>query len=189
MPTEAPKRSLRPLYAALAACVLVGAVSAALALKSPPNMDGMMQQVRQKFPDVKQLSTQQLELWLIRDTNAPVPVILDARDEEEYAVSHLPDSRRVDPDEPAENLADVPKERPVVVYCSVGYRSSMAAQKLSKAGFKEVYNLEGSIFQWANEGRRLEANGKPAKTVHPYDEKWGQLLKPELREKIATKKE
>jgi 3-mercaptopyruvate sulfurtransferase SseA len=63
----------------------------------------------------------------------------------------------------------------------VGYRSSELATRLQRAGQTNVTNLEGSIFQWANEGRALEASGKPATRVHPYNEKFGRLLKPELR--------
>lgn len=42
-------------------------------------------------------------------------------------------------------------------------------------------NLEGSIFAWANEGRPLVDDKGLATKVHPYDAKWGELLKPALR--------
>ena len=39
-----------------------------------------------------------------------------------------------------------------------------------------MLNLEGGIFDWHNDGRPLtDANGKTP-YVHPYDDKWGQLL-------------
>ena len=44
------------------------------------------------------------------------------------------------------------------------------------AGFEHVYNLEGGIFQWANEGRALYRAGEPAEKVHPYNRTWGRLL-------------
>jgi len=43
-----------------------------------------------------------------------------------------------------------------------------------------VFNLQGSIFQWANEGRPLMANGRVVHVVHPYSERWGVLLNPQL---------
>jgi hypothetical protein len=42
-------------------------------------------------------------------------------------------------------------------------------------------NLEGSIFAWASEDRPLEKEGQPAALVHPYNNRYGQMLKPERR--------
>ena len=113
------------------------------------------------------------------------PLLLDAREADEYAVSHLPGARRVDPDASAGSLAaalgGVARDRPVVVYCSVGIRSAGVAERLAAAGFTDVRNLEGSIFRWANEGRPLERGGGAADRVHPYDATWGRLLDPARR--------
>lgn len=144
-------------------------------------LEAMKQLVRSKFPTVRQLSTEELAKWLA-DTNQPAPVLLDVRKPEEFAVSHLPGAKRIDPSaKPAEVLSSIPTNRPVVVYCSVGYRSSELATRLLEAGFTNVSNLEGSIFQWANEDRPLEKDGKPATTVHGYNDTFGKLLKPERR--------
>ena len=61
-------------------------------------------------------------------------------------------------------------------YCSVGYRSSRLAEELRARGFENVFNLEGSLFQWANEGRPLYRGEERVDQAHPYDEEWGQLL-------------
>lgn len=137
--------------------------------------------VRQRFPDVKQLSTDELAGWLSR-TNGPSPVLLDVRTPPEFAVSHLPGAVRVDPkSKPSDIDPTLPADRPVVVYCSVGWRSSELAERLRRAGRTNVFNLEGSIFAWANEGRPLEAAGRPVHRVHPYNRTFGRLLKPALR--------
>ena len=79
----------------------------------------------------------------------------------------------------------------VVCYCSVGYRSSALAQELlsemRKPAYEEIkskiriYNLEGSIFKWANEGKDLEDNrGRKTTVAHPYSSLWGKLLNAEL---------
>ena len=113
------------------------------------------------------------------------PVLLDARQPAEYAVSHLPGARRVDPDataaELAEALGDVDRQREVVVYCSVGVRSGAVAERLREAGFEDVENLRGSIFRWANQGRPLVRDGQPVEVVHPYNAVWGRLLDPSRR--------
>ena len=144
-------------------------------------LEAMKQLVRSKFPKVRQLSTEELARWLA-DTNSPSPILLDVRKPEEFAVSHLPGAKRVEPSIKAADLIPTfPTNRTAVVYCSVGYRSSELATRLLDAGFTNVCNLEGSLFQWANEDRPMEKDGKPASTVHGYNETFGKLLKPERR--------
>jgi rhodanese-related sulfurtransferase len=136
--------------------------------------------IQRKFPTVEWLNTQQLVGWL-RDRTQPQPLLLDARTEAEYKVSHLLQAQRIDPYHP--NLEDIAvnKDVPVVVYCSVGYRSARIAQQLERAGFSHVYNLEGSIFQWVNEGNPVFQGDRPTLRVHPYNANWGRLLKSQYR--------
>jgi len=143
--------------------------------------ESILQAIRKKFPTVKQLSTDELARWLA-DTNRPAPLLIDARNKEEFAVSQLPNAQHFDSVKQVGEAAAA-KSRPIVVYCSVGYRSSAFAEKLQRAGFTNVFNLEGSIFAWANEGKPVYRGSQkldPPK-VHPYDKKWGALLKRELR--------
>lgn len=138
--------------------------------------------VRAKFPTVRQVPGAELAAWLA-DTNRPSPLLLDVRTEPEFRVSRLPGALRVDPDAKPTALAGLlgTNSRPVVVYCSVGWRSSALAERLAKAGHTNVVNLEGSLFGWANDGRRMEDDRGEARTVHPYNRTFGRLLKPELR--------
>ncbi len=138
--------------------------------------DSLVVSIRKKFPDARQLSTQALADWLAA-TNKPAPLLADARAAAEFAVSHLKDARNLDSVDKVKSSARTPAQ-PIVVYCSVGYRSSALAEKLQKAGFTNVWNLEGSLFAWVNEGRPVWRGGtnlQPAR-VHPYSAKWGQLL-------------
>ncbi|MBD1824413.1 rhodanese-like domain-containing protein [Cyanobacteria bacterium FACHB-DQ100] len=138
--------------------------------------------IRFQFPTVRSLSTQDLDRWL-QDPNRIPPILLDARTVPEFAVSHLKTAQRIDPRQP--NWKHLPKNFAIVVYCSVGYRSAKVAQQLQKHGFTDVWNLEGSIFQWANEARSLyQNNGRLVRSVHPYNARWGKLLNPELRATI-----
>lgn len=147
----------------------------------PPDLSKTEQEIREKFPGVKQFSTGDLAAWLA-DGKRAKPVLLDVREADEWKVSHLAGAKNTPAGtKPEEALAGVAKDAPVVVYCSVGYRSSAFAEKLQKAGWTNVVNLEGSIFQWANEGRPVVDDKGAATKVHPYDAKWGELLKPELR--------
>ena len=105
-------------------------------------------------------------------------LILDAREEEEYQVSHIPGSRFLGYKNFSEELlADVPKDTAIVLYCSVGYRSEKIGEQLQKLGFTNVHNLYGSIFEWANQGHPLEnKNGEPTKEVHTYNRNWSKWV-------------
>jgi rhodanese-related sulfurtransferase len=111
------------------------------------------------------------------------PILLDVREEKEFAVSHLPGAIRVAPDSDVASLAAleaVGKDAAIVAYCSVGYRSSRLVAALYAEGFTNARNLEGSIFEWANRGLPLERDGVRVEEVHPFDEDWGRYLKQEL---------
>ena len=131
---------------------------------------------------MRQLSTGELSGWLADTNRSSGPLLVDARSAEEFAVSHLRDALHfVSVDQLKGRLAG--NSQPVIVYCSMGYRSSAVAEKLQKAGVTNVWNLEGSLFAWANEGRPVYRGTTllaPA-VVHPYDSKWGKLLKSECR--------
>ena len=120
--------------------------------------------IAKEFPNVKSIGTAELAKL------EPKPLLLDVRTAAEFDVSHLSGARRVDPD--AATVA-LPKATPIITYCSVGYRSAKFAQRLQDAGFTNVRNLDGSIFQWANEGRPIAGS---AGKVHPFNKKWGVLL-------------
>lgn len=139
--------------------------------------DGLKGFLRLRFPFVQCLTTG--EFAQIVDSEASPPLILDARSEEEYAVSHLREARRVDinSDDTITSTLKESKDRAIVVYCSVGYRSAKVAQQLKKAGFNSVFNLEGGLFQWANEQRPLVRSGQPTQQIHPYNSVWGILIK------------
>lgn len=148
------------------------------------DMEKIKELARAKFPDVKQITTETLARWLA-ETNSLPPLLVDVRSEAEFRVSHLRSAVHTDSVEEVRTRVTGPdvESRPVVVYCAVGYRSSAFAQKLKNSGITNVWNLDGSIFQWANEGRPLYRGAQLVKEVHPYDRKWGRLLKPEYRAK------
>ncbi len=140
--------------------------------------------IARDFPNTPTISTDSLAAWIADDARTS-PILLDAREPDEYAVSHLADARHVSPDASSESLqallSDVSKDRAVVVYCSVGYRSAKVTQRLREAGFSDVQNLGGSIFRWANEGRAVVRGDSTVREVHPFDATWGRLLDSSLR--------
>ena len=163
--------------------LMTGLIVACIALLGGRSIEWFIlkQSLRHRFPRVEWITTEQLADWLA-DKNRPPPVLLDVRTEEEWNVSHLPGARRVDPNASVEQAAaGSAKETPIVTYCAVGYRSGELARKFRAAGFTNVRNLEGSIFQWANEHRPLAREDEAVTTVHPYSSLWGRLLNDEVR--------
>lgn len=132
-----------------------------------------------EYPLVLQMDIEQLRARLAK---GDILQLVDVRRAEEYRVSHLPGAVLVDSFRPE----TVGLYAVIVVYCSVGLRSAEYAEQLRQLGYRQVYNLRGSIFAWANSGYPLEAgNGRPTTIVHPYDRRWGELLKPEYRAEQA----
>ena len=167
--------------------LVTGLIIAALALLGMRGIEWFLlkKSLRHRFPNVEWITTAYLADWLA-DKKRPQPILLDVRTEDEWNVSHLPGSRRVAPNASAgEATAGIAKETPIVTYCAVGYRSGALAIKLSAAGFTSVRNLDGSIFQWANEHRALVRDDKPVTTVHPYSRLWGRLLIDDVRAPLS----
>jgi len=105
-------------------------------------------------------------------------VLLDARTDEEYQVSHIKGARWIGGSDFKVNLlADLPKNKAIVVYCSVGYRSEKITKKLQKEGYTNVSNFYGGIFSWKNEGGTVvNPQNQVTEKVHTYNKKWSQWL-------------
>ena len=74
-------------------------------------------------------------------------------------------------------LKDLDYDSPIILYCSVGYRSEKLGKKLQKKGFTNVKNLYGSIFEWINQGYTVEnTKGQTSHKVHTYNKKWSQYV-------------
>lgn len=105
-------------------------------------------------------------------------IFLDAREKREFEVSHLPGAIWVGYDHfQLENVAQLAHNQRVVVYCSVGYRSEKVSEKLLAAGFQDVSNLVGGIFEWVNDGQKIVNESGPTDRVHAYSKSWGIWLK------------
>ncbi|PZW43917.1 rhodanese-related sulfurtransferase [Mesonia algae] len=106
--------------------------------------------------------------------------ILDARQIKEYQISHLANAIYVgSKDFNIELTKDrLPKkDEPIVVYCSIGVRSEKIAKKLKDAGYKNVKNLYGGIFEWKNNGFTVyNLQSQPTDSVHTYSKKWSNYL-------------
>ncbi len=103
--------------------------------------------------------------------------LVDSRERGEYEVSHLPNATWVGyEDFDLSRVEKLNKNKPVLVYCSIGVRSEKIGRKLKAAGFKEVYNLYGGIFEWFNQKQpAVDSSGTTSK-IHGYSKVWSIWL-------------
>ncbi len=85
-------------------------------------------------------------------------VIVDVRDTGEFDAGHLASAKHVPERQLTERLKDLEKfkDRPMIVVCRSGMRSSAAVQVLRRSGFGQAVNLRGGIGAWEQAGMPLE---------------------------------
>jgi rhodanese-related sulfurtransferase len=84
------------------------------------------------------------------------PLLIDVRQPSEYASGHIPNAINISLQTLAENLDKIPKDRPVVLYCTSGYRTGMGVMTLQILGYTNVRGFPPSIQGWKAAGEPLE---------------------------------
>lgn len=129
---------------------------------------------------LKQLNSESVPYIYVNELQSTEgTIIMDTRRRTEYDVSHLKDAvwvgyKNFDEDSITNKFTD--KNAPIVVYCSIGVRSEDIGEKLQKAGYANVKNLYGGIFEWKNQGKAVYQNDMETDSVHTFNKQWGKLL-------------
>lgn len=87
---------------------------------------------------------------------ADVPFVLDVRSAEEFVTGHVPGAVNIPHDQLAARLAEVPKDKEVLLYCRSGKRAGIAGQVLADNGYQRLQHLEGDMPGWIEKGRPVE---------------------------------
>lgn len=138
-----------------------------------PSWKSINEYIDKKYPEVADITVHQLREDILQGASL---YLIDVREAEEYAVSHLPGS--VNLTNPG--LVTLSKDTRIISYCSVGIRSADFTRRLQQKGYTQAVNLRGSIFSWANQGYPLVRGEQPTLFVHPFNERWGILVNSEL---------
>jgi adenylyltransferase/sulfurtransferase len=77
--------------------------------------------------------------------------MLDVRDPHEWEISDIPSAMHIPKSQVKARLAEVPRDREVVVQCKTGARSRDVILMLQDQGFTNLVNLKGGINAWARE--------------------------------------
>ena len=124
----------------------------------------MYQNYQKDFPDVTDISADQA----VKSESPGSPLFVDVRKHAEQSVSMLPGAIT---EKEFLIQPEAYKDRLVIAYCTIGYRSGKFAQKVRKQGI-DVLNLRGGILAWLHIGGKVFNQGKIVNHVHVYGKKW-----------------
>lgn len=146
------KRSLQS-RSALAALLLVGTMSVAcMAIATAGEPAGKV-----TAPAPAAVATMSQEVLVEHQSRHPDHLfVLDVRTPQEYAEGHVPGAVNVPQEQLASRLAEVPKDKDVVLYCKSGRRAGIAADVLAANGYTRLSHLEGDMPAWVAKGRPVE---------------------------------
>jgi rhodanese-related sulfurtransferase len=96
-------------------------------------------------------ATSVAELQNMLETGVPVDII-DVREPDEFAALHIPNARSIPLGALWAREGTIPRDRPVVVYCTSDLRGEIAARELTKLGITNVRYLDGGLSAWQNAG-------------------------------------
>jgi len=113
--------------------------------------DGMLSINR--FPSLT-ASTERLSAQVAfeRLASARPPLLVDVRSPHEHDAKSIDGSVSMPLNHLAERVSELPRDRPLIVHCAGGYRSSMGASVLAREGFADVSELAGGIAAWEAAG-------------------------------------
>jgi hydroxyacylglutathione hydrolase len=88
--------------------------------------------------------------------DAPMHVV-DVRTVEEWNTGHIRGAQHIMGGGLAERLAELPRQTTLAIVCGSGYRSTVAASVLERAGFDDIVNITGGMAAWEHAGLPVEA--------------------------------
>ncbi|MDC7709310.1 rhodanese-like domain-containing protein [Vogesella indigofera] len=99
---------------------------------------------------IREINARELADWLA-DASRPQPVLLDVREDWEYALCRIAGSRQIPMNLIPLRHNELPDDAPVVTICHHGVRSYQVGLFLENAGFEQVLSLRGGVAAWADE--------------------------------------
>lgn len=99
---------------------------------------------------VKDMTTEEVKKYLA-DHAVETYNLIDVRQDWEYEEFHLPGARLIPLPDLPDRMGEIDMDKPTLVYCALGGRSSSAANLMIGQGVKETYNMLGGITAWKNE--------------------------------------
>ena len=92
--------------------------------------------------------------------------IVDARDAAQFEKEHIPSAVNIEWRQVLARRSELPKDKPILIYCNTGTLSAQAGFALRVAGFDNLRILQGGIREWQAKGK-FEAYERALKTFQP----------------------
>lgn len=108
-------------------------------------------------------------------------LLIDSRTKAEYATSRLSGARHIHYKSDNAGLDQLPRDRKIVVYCSIGYRSDLLTKRLVGLGYDAI-NLYGGLFEWVNRDLpvfkwdKTHNQEERSQIVHPFNSLFGKWI-------------
>ncbi len=90
----------------------------------------------------------------------PQTILVDVREPSEYQSGHIPAAINIPLRTLTHNLDNIPRDRPVVLYCSTGYRSAMGVMTLHLLGYNNVQGFPPSFAGWKTAGESISRQNR-----------------------------
>ncbi|RXT07919.1 rhodanese-like domain-containing protein [Ammoniphilus sp. CFH 90114] len=81
-------------------------------------------------------------------------VLLDVREPHEFQGGYIQGAKNIPLSQLKARIGEIPKERPVLLYCRSGMRSKQAAKVLAKSGYSDLAHLKGGMMAWKGKTRK-----------------------------------
>ena len=95
------------------------------------------------YVTLRRITRGKAQASVIQEKIAEGAVIIDVRTPGEFAARSYPKAKNIPLDDLSSRLGELPKNKPIVLYCASGARAAQAAGILERSGFKDVVNAGG----------------------------------------------
>ncbi|MEB3189934.1 MAG: rhodanese-like domain-containing protein [Snowella sp.] len=82
-------------------------------------------------------------------------LLIDVRDAQEYQAGHIPQAINIPLRTLTQHLDQIPGDRPVILYCSGGYRAAMGVMTLNLLGYDNIQGFPPSFMGWKKAGEAI----------------------------------
>jgi rhodanese-related sulfurtransferase len=156
----------------IALCFFTGidqSQSFAAALPASMNLQSGVDRFLTSIPDSYFTIATIEELKSVIDNSQPI--LVDVREPSEYQSGYIPNAISIPLRTLAQNLDQIPSDRPVILYCSTGYRSAMGVMTLQLLGYENVRGFPLSFAGWKEAGEKIAVSN-----IRALKEASGQMV-------------
>jgi len=140
---------------------------------------GQSEKFSNKIDELIDFSVDTISITTLKE-NLSNYTVLDSREINEFKVSHIQNAKCIGFEHfnlESFQASNPDKTKPIAIYCSIGARSEQIGKKLIDAGYTNVKNVYGGIFEWANQSLPVvDIKQDTTANIHTYSKEWSIWL-------------